>query len=100
MNPILGQRPSKLRKEWNFAKFKQILGQHQNKLEEKMNPFQTLFSKIGLALRLGKNFGDSWGNAHQKKVNKRELLDAGTHQMNPKTWIKGLFLQGFPHKFD
>ena len=38
MNPILGQRPSKLRKEWNFVKCKQILGQHQNKSEPKNEP--------------------------------------------------------------
>ena len=50
-DPILGKRPSKLRKEWNFAKFKQILGKCQNKIEEKMNPIQKWFLKISLALR-------------------------------------------------
>ena len=51
MNPILGKRPCKLRKESNSTKFKQILGKHQNKIHEKMNPIQTLFLQISLALR-------------------------------------------------
>ena len=38
LNPILGKRPSKLRKESNFVKFKPILGKHQNKIEKKNEP--------------------------------------------------------------
>ena len=53
MNPSLGQRPSKLRKEWNFVKFKQILGQQQNKSEKKNEPDPTMGFKnlIGTAER-------------------------------------------------
>ena len=28
----------------------------------------------------------------KKKINKKELLDAGTHRMNLQNWVKSLFL--------
>ena len=45
MNPILGKPPSKLRKESNSTKFKQILGKHQNKIQEKWIRFKPCFCK-------------------------------------------------------
>ena len=49
MNP--GLRPSKLRKDSSFAKFKEIWGWHQNKSDKKKNPPQKGASQNWLGLQ-------------------------------------------------
>ena len=60
MNPILGKRPSRLRKESNFMKFKQILGKHQNKIEEKNEPDPKMVSKNRIGTRDIRDFMKNW----------------------------------------
>ena len=104
MNPILGKRPSKLRKESNFVKFKQILGKHQNKIEEKPEPDSNKDFKnlIGIAEinRIYENFWDFLGKRPPKEnQQKRALRCRFSTEMNPKNWVKNLFLLGFPQKW-
>ena len=69
--PDFGQRPSKLRKEWNFVKSKQIWGQQQNQLEPKNEPDPDMVFKnlIGTA-KLNQFYGKFWNFLGQRPPKK------------------------------
>ena len=64
-----------------------------------MNPIQPWVLRISLALRketnFSKNFGSFQGNAHQEKINEKELLDAGFPPNEPPKPSKKPIFTGF-----